>query len=232
MLLGDVVNTSAEVGAQSSRLAKVTRIAHLLSGAARDTDGAAHQIAVIVSWLSGELPQRQIGVGWAALRSLPAPAPAPTLTVTGVDAAFTEIGARAARARRPAAPPWSATCSARPPRPSRRFCGGCSGGELRQGALAGVMADAVARAAGISAPLVRRAAMLRRRPARCRRRGADRAAPTPSTSSRCRSDGRWVRCWRRPPPASSMRSKSSAAQPFSKPSWTAPGCRSTATATT
>ena len=67
MLLTDVVTTSAEVGAQSSRLAKVTRIAHLLSEAARDTD--TRGIAVIVSWLSGELPQRQIGVGWAALRA-------------------------------------------------------------------------------------------------------------------------------------------------------------------
>ena len=49
-------------------------------------------VAVVVSWLSGDLPQRQIGVGWAALRSLPEPAKEPTLTVTAVDATFTEIG--------------------------------------------------------------------------------------------------------------------------------------------
>ena len=95
MLLADVVTTSAEVGAQSSRLAKVTRIAHLLSEAARDSD--TRGIAVIVSWLSGELPQRQIGVGWAALRSLPPPGAVPVLTVVDVDAAFTEIGATAGR---------------------------------------------------------------------------------------------------------------------------------------
>ena len=47
------------------------------------------------SWLSGELPQRQIGVGWAALRSAPPPADTPTLTVAEVDAAFSEIGALA-----------------------------------------------------------------------------------------------------------------------------------------
>ena len=35
-----------------------------------------------------------------------------------------------------------------------------AGGELRQGALAGIMVDAVARAAGVDAAAVRRAAML------------------------------------------------------------------------
>ena len=229
MLLTDVVTTSAEVGAQSSRLAKVTRIAHLLSEAARDSD--TRGIAVIVSWLSGELPQRQIGVGWAALRSLPPPAAAPSLTVAGVDAAFTEIGATAGKgsqARRAAlvAELFGAATEA-----EQTFLRRLLGGELRQGALAGVMADAVARAAGIAAPTSGG------RP--CSRgdlpavaAAALTAAPTPSRISRCRSDSRWVRCSRRPPPASSMRSKSSAAQQFSRPSWTAPGCRSTAAATT
>ena len=159
MLLTDVVTTSAEVGAQSSRLAKVTRIAHLLSEAARDSD--TRGIAVIVSWLSGELPQRQIGVGWAALRSLPPPGVVPVLTVVDVDAAFTEIGATAGKgsqARRAAlvADLFGAATEA-----EQTFLRRLLGGELRQGALAGVMADAVARAAGIAAPTVRRAAMLR-----------------------------------------------------------------------
>ena len=55
--------------ATSSRLAKVAHIADLLRQAAPDPE----LVAIIVSWLSGELPQRQIGVGWAALRSLPPP---------------------------------------------------------------------------------------------------------------------------------------------------------------
>jgi DNA ligase 1 len=159
VLLADVVTTSAEVGAQSSRLAKVTRLAHLLSEAARDADTSG--IAVIVSWLSGELSQRQIGVGWAALRSLPPPAAAPALTVAGVDAAFNEIGGTAGKgsqARRAAlvADLFGAATEA-----EQTFLRRLLGGELRQGALAGVMVDAVARAAGIAAPTVRRAAMLR-----------------------------------------------------------------------
>ncbi|MBX9729290.1 MAG: hypothetical protein K2X31_10310, partial [Sphingopyxis sp.] len=80
---------SVEVGGTSSRLTKVARIAGLLQRAIPDTQ----LIAILVSWLSGELRQRQIGVGAAALRSLPPPTPGSTLTVTGVDAAFCAIGA-------------------------------------------------------------------------------------------------------------------------------------------
>ena len=230
MLLTDVVTTSAEVGAQSSRLAKVTRIAHLLSEAARDSD--TRGIAVIVSWLSGELPQRQIGVGWAALRSLPPPGVVPVLTVVDVDAAFTEIGATAGKgsqARRAAlvADLFGAATEA-----EQTFLRRLLGGELRQGALAGVMADAVARAAGIAAPTVRRAAMLRGDlpavAAAALTGGADalaafHAAGRPAGGADARADRR---------PVSPMHSRSSAAQRFSRPSSMARGCRSTAAAMT
>src|SRR6478609_8005353 len=159
MQLIDVAAGSAEVGATSSRLAKIARIADLLRRAGTEDD--PRLVAVVVSWLSGELPQRQIGVGWAALRSLPPPAEAPVLTVTGVDAAFTEIGGTAgegSQARRAAlvAELFGAATEA-----EQTFLRRLLGGELRQGALAGVMVDAVARAAGIAAPTVRRAVMLR-----------------------------------------------------------------------
>jgi DNA ligase-1 len=158
MLLLDVVAASAEVGAQSSRLAKVGRIAQLLDTAA--SGGDAHQVAVVVSWLSGELVQRQIGVGWATLRALPPPADEPTLTVTDVDAAFTAIGAVAgAGSQRQRAALVAQLFSAATP-VEQTFLRRLLAGELRQGALAGVMADAVARAAGLSPAEVRRAAML------------------------------------------------------------------------
>ena len=158
MLLLDVAAASAEVGAESSRLAKIARIARLLASAA--SGGDAHQVAVVVSWLSGELVQRQIGVGWAALRALPAPADEPTLSVLQVDDAFTAIGAVAGagsqkeRARLVAALFSTATAV------EQTFLRRLLQGELRQGALAGVMSDAVARAAGRSPAEVRRAAML------------------------------------------------------------------------
>jgi DNA ligase-1 len=158
VLLVDVATASADVGAMSSRLAKTARIADVLSGA-----GAAHDarlIALAVAWLSGELPQRQIGVGWAALRSLPEPATAPTLTVTAVDAAFSRIGAvagKGSQARRAAA---VAELFAAATPVEQTFLRRLLTGELRQGALIGVMADAVAKAAGVPAAGVRRAAML------------------------------------------------------------------------
>ena len=89
MLLIDVATTSVDVGGSASRRAKIARIAELLSQAKSDPV----LVAIVVAWLSGDLPQRQIGVGWAALRSLPPAAAQPSLTVLGVDTTLSTIGA-------------------------------------------------------------------------------------------------------------------------------------------
>lgn len=157
-MLAEVAAASADIAGVSARLAKIDRIATLLS--LTTAEGDARSVAVTVSWLSGELPQRQIGVGWAALRSLPTPAQTPTLTVDGVDERFTRIGAvsgkgsQALRAELVRDLFQTATAA------EQTFLRRLLGGELRQGALVGVMADAVARASGIPAAEVRRAAML------------------------------------------------------------------------
>ena len=158
MQLIDVADASAEVGATSARLAKIARIADLLGRAG--TEGDAKLVAVVVSWLSGELPQRQIGVGWAALRSLPPPTDAPSLTVLQVDAAFSEIGQVAGKGSQGRRAELVDRLFAAATEPEQAFLRRLLGGELRQGALVGVMADAVAKAAAIAAPVVRRAAML------------------------------------------------------------------------
>ena len=67
MLVAELVTTSAAVAATRSRLAKVAALADCLRRAAPD------EIALVVSYLSGELRQRRSGVGWAALRDLPPP---------------------------------------------------------------------------------------------------------------------------------------------------------------
>lgn len=144
------------MGATSSRLSKVERIADLLRRAAPDPE----LVAIIVAWLSGELPQRHIGVGWASLRSLPPPAGHPTLTVAGVDAAFSEIGATSgsgsqARRAQLVSELFSAATESEQTLLLRLLSG-----ELRQGALTGIMTDAVAKAAAIPASAVQRAAML------------------------------------------------------------------------
>ena len=156
MLLVDVATASADVGAVPGRLAKTARIADLLAA----TDGDPRLAAVVVSWLSGELPQRQIGVGWAALRSLPAPATDPTLTVAEVDAAFGEIGGVSGKGSQNRRAELLGGVFGAATDVEQTFLRRLLGGELRQGALIGVMADAVAKAAGVPAPVVRRAAML------------------------------------------------------------------------
>ena len=158
MLLVDVAKASAEVGSVSARLAKIRRIADLLTAAATEAD--PQLVTVVVAWLSGELPQRQIGVGWAALRALPAAATEPSLTVAGVDAAFTEIGAVSGKGSQTRRSELVAAVFSAATADEQTFLRRLLGGELRQGALIGVMADAVAGAAGVPAAEVRRAAML------------------------------------------------------------------------
>lgn len=156
VLLLDVATTSLDVGGTTSRLAKVAHIADLLARAATDPV----LVAIVVSWLSGELPQRQIGVGWASLRSRPPAAAHPALTVAGVDATFSEIGAVAGKGAQARRAELLAGLLAAATETEQAFLVRLLSGELRQGALAGVMADAVAKAAAIPAAAVQRAAML------------------------------------------------------------------------
>jgi len=86
MLFVAVAAASDDVAAASARTAKVARLAALL----RELSPA--EAAVAVSWLSGALTQRQIGVGWASLRGeLPSPAVGATLTIEAVEDTFTGI---------------------------------------------------------------------------------------------------------------------------------------------
>jgi DNA ligase-1 len=154
----DVATASAEVGAASARSRKVARLADLLRRAGDHDD--PRLISVVVAWLSGELLQRQIGVGWASLRSLPEPAEEPGLSVLEVDDRFSEIRAvtgQGSQARRAA---LLADLFGRATAIEQTLLRRLLAGELRQGALIGVMADAVAVAADVPAATVRRAAML------------------------------------------------------------------------
>ena len=154
MLLREVADASEEVAATSSRTAKTERLAKVLRAA------APGEVATVASWLSGELRQRRTGVGWRSLQGLPGPAEEPSLEVVEVDAAFAGLsalaGAGSAAARREAlAALWGrATAS------EQRLLAGLVTGELRQGASAGVVVEAVARAAEVPATLVRRALTL------------------------------------------------------------------------
>src|SRR5829696_9659087 len=141
--LAELVDASVAVTATPARNEKVALLAALLARAGAD------EVAPVVSWLSGELTQRQIGVGWALLRERPAPAPAASLTVAELERELEAIGALrgsgSVTARRTAVRALLARADAA----EQEFLARLLLGDLGQGALAGVMTDAVARAAGL-----------------------------------------------------------------------------------
>ncbi len=153
--MAEVVTTSAAVAATSARSAKIAALAGLL---ARLRPG---EVEAVVAFLVGEPRQGRIGVGWATLVALaPEPAAEPTLSVAEVDGRLTEIltttgsgsvGTRAA---------LLTDLLRRATAAETDFLRRLLTGGLRQGALEGVMAEAVAKAAGVPAAAVRRASML------------------------------------------------------------------------
>jgi DNA ligase-1 len=153
--LHDLVDASARVTQTSARLGKVAILAELLRLLSPD------EVEIAVSWLSGEPRQGRIGIGPARLRELHVePAAEPTLTLREVDASLTEIeraSGRGSAARRGA---LLDALFARATRDEQGFLMRLLIGELRQGALEGVLTDAIARAATLSPAGIRRAAML------------------------------------------------------------------------
>ncbi|MGH7555846.1 MAG: ATP-dependent DNA ligase [Longimicrobiales bacterium] len=156
LLLNDVVETSRRVSSVSGRLEKIGHLAELLR---RTPAGIA---PIVVAYLSGDLPQGRIGIGYAAVRAAwpERGAGAPSLRVEEVDATFSAIartsglGSAAERGR------LLHEILARATLDEQEFLVRLLSGELRQGALEGVMMDAVARAAAIPIAEVRRAVML------------------------------------------------------------------------
>ncbi len=155
MRLSEVVATSDAVRATSARLGKVERLAELLARLAPGEAGPA------VAMLSGEPRQGPVGVGWAALRDLPPAAGEPSLSLSEVDAALDALAAAGGPGSQAARRTVLGGLFARATTAEQRFLGALLLGDLRQGALEGVMVDAVARAAGVPAAQVRRALMLR-----------------------------------------------------------------------
>ncbi len=171
MQLNELVEASAAVAATRARNAKIGRIAALLG---RVPPG---EVPAAVAFLSGELLQGQIGVGYAALSELlrrsaapeaaqrpgnpPAGPPASSpLTLTDVNAAFESIGAVTGAGSQAERRRLLAGLFTRAGAAEQEFLVRLLSGDLRQGALEGVMTDAVARAAGVPAEEVRRAHQL------------------------------------------------------------------------
>lgn len=152
-LLAEVVRTSTQVAGDSSRLAKIRLIADCL----RQLE--PEEVEIAIPFLSGETRQGKLALGYATLRSCAGrPAPAPALSLAQVDAAFTALKAVKGKGSAEKRSELLGTLFAKATAEEQDFLVRLIVGELRQGALEGVMLDAVAAAAGLPAAAVRRAA--------------------------------------------------------------------------
>jgi DNA ligase-1 len=153
VLLADLVTASAAVGATRSRKAKTAALAAALAEAAPD------EVVTATSYLSGVLRQRRTGLGWRGLTSLPAPAAESSLTVSEVHDAFEEMAALSGPGSQARRTELVEALFGRATADEQAYLRGLVTGELRQGALDGLMLEAVALAADVPAAAVRRASM-------------------------------------------------------------------------
>ncbi|HTO53817.1 MAG TPA: ATP-dependent DNA ligase [Myxococcota bacterium] len=150
-----VVHTSQRVAGARARLEKVRELAATL----RDLD--VEELEIGAHYLAGELPQGRIGVGYKVLQKAAdcAPASEVGLTLREVDRGLSEIaqiqGAGSAQRRERALRDLFSRATAA----EQDFLLHLVAGELRQGALGGVLVDAIAAASELPPASIRRAAM-------------------------------------------------------------------------
>ena len=160
MLFAEVVQVSAAVAATRSRLAKVDALAGVLRAAVSDPDAPA-AVRVVAAFLVGVPLQGRFGTGWRTLVQLDAPpADAPTLTVGEVDRTLESLAGTSGTGSRGRRGDLLGSLLRAATAEEQNFLLRLLTGELRQGALEGVMLDAVAKAAQVPGELVRRAFML------------------------------------------------------------------------
>ncbi|HWK54964.1 MAG TPA: ATP-dependent DNA ligase [Hyphomicrobiales bacterium] len=152
----DLADASSALVATRSRTAKIQLLADFLRALAPD------ERAVGTAWLSGVLLDGRLGLGPAAVQALRgiAPAQAPTLTLSGVrqrlNSLQTLTGKGSTRERQGVLTELFELATIQEQAFLRRLLIG----ELRQGALEGLMTEAIAMAAAVPVTEVRRAIML------------------------------------------------------------------------
>ncbi len=155
MRLIDLVECSERVAASPGRNQKIRLLAELIRQV------PAGQIQIAIAFLSGALRQGRIGIGPAAIRDAytEGPAETPSLVLREVDLAFEEVAAIKGKGSARETATRLRGLFSRASERERRFLVQLLVGELRQGALEGLMVEAVARAVGVPPGKVRRAAM-------------------------------------------------------------------------
>lgn len=158
MKLSQLVNLVARVRATTKKTEKVALLAEFL----RQTEDKATELVAL--YLVGTLPQGKIGVGWRMVEDAwsEAPPSGDPLTLTDVDRGFGLIASAQGPGSNDRKIGALRALFARATRDERRFLTQLVLGEIRQGALEGLLLEAIAKAARLPAPEVRQAMMFSR----------------------------------------------------------------------
>jgi DNA ligase-1 len=154
--LAALVQTSNVVAATSGRLEKISTLSAFLKQLTPD------EVAIAIGFFIGWPRQGRIGVGWATVAdaSVGEPAITPMLELVDVDRTFDALQAAKGKGSAAERVRLLRELFARATADEQRFLSALIVGEVRQGALEGVMLDAVAQASGLPAARLRRAVML------------------------------------------------------------------------
>lgn len=155
MPLARLVETVGRVRATAKKTEKVALIAELL----RQTQ--QREAELVALYLSGTLPQGRIGIGYRTIQGAATESPrsGESLTLLDVDQAFEAIAAAAGPGSSERKVGALRALMERANAEERRFLAELIMGELRQGALEGLVQDAIAKAAGLPSADVRQAVM-------------------------------------------------------------------------
>lgn len=155
MLLQTLVSTSTQVAATSGRLAKIKLLADLLKQATPE------EMELAIAYLSGTTRQAKAGVGWATLQAAKGPgARSSELEIRDVDHVLDRISKTSGKGSAGEKQRMLGELFSRATTEEQGFLFRLITGELRQGALEGVMVEALAQSRDLPADEVRRAMMV------------------------------------------------------------------------
>ncbi len=155
MLLADVVETSRRITATTKRLEKIDLLVSLLKRLTPD------EIEVVVAFLSGTTRQGRIGIGYATLQAaVTGPSTKPSIEILDIDRTLDQLTTVRGTGSEARKRDFLQRLFTRATTEEQKFLSGLLVGELRQGALEGIMLEALGRASGLGADRIRRAAMM------------------------------------------------------------------------
>ncbi len=184
MLLNALVTTSNQVAATSGRLAKIALLSDLLKQASPD------EIELAIAYLSGTVRQSKVGVGWATLQKAKTHVgTSARLQLRDIDDTLEKIATTSGKGSAGEKQRQLTDLFSKATAEEQDFLFRLLTGELRQGALEGIMVEALAKARELPASDVRRAMML------AGNLGAVAKGDLKSFARRPRTT--WTRRWRR-----------------------------------